>query len=144
MSYTWKVSTYKQDANMVAQYIGTLGNDFTMHDIVEMARPRGHYMHDMFEWNNSIAGEKYREEQARKIVRLLVVYNDEKQEVTPVRVFYSNPDKPKVFTPTTVIIRNEDNYQKLLKTALAELQAFRRKYASLSELSGVFDAIDEL
>lgn len=145
MGYFYKVEgLYKQDANKVAECINGLGDNFTMQDVVTMAKPKDHYMHSMFEWDNKIAGDKYREIQAQKIVHNLVFVVDEKPDTTPVRVFVSNPDERKVFTPIRVIMRNEDSYQKLLQTALSELKAFERKYSSLSELSEVFDAIDAL
>lgn len=33
--------------------------------LVDIARPANSIFHDMYEWNNSVAGEKYRMEQAR-------------------------------------------------------------------------------
>ena len=38
----------------------------------------------------------------------------------------------------------QDEYEILLKRALNELQAFKKKYEMLSELEDVFKAIDEL
>lgn len=141
----WKFSGYyKQDPEKVKQEIDKLGESFTMHDIVDMARGEDHFMHDMFEWDDSIAGEKYREQQAGLIVRMLVFRDEETEKPTPVRVFYSASDEPRKYSPTTVIIRQPDAYKTLLEQALIELRAFQRKYSSLSELSDVFDAIDAL
>lgn len=48
------------------------------------------------------------------------------------------------YQPTKSFIVNQNEYEELLKRALAELQAFKNKYKTLSELEEVFKAIDEL
>ena len=144
MSVTWRFSLYKQKADKVKEELDKLGDSYTMHDVVDMARPKDHYMHDMFEWDDAIAGEKYREEQARKIVHMLVFTEEETEKPSPVRVFYSSPAESKKYEPTQLIFRKPDEHKALLETAIRELQAFKRKYQALTELSEVFDAIDAL
>ena len=48
------------------------------------------------------------------------------------------------YKPTIKIVQNLSEREGMLKMAMAELQAFRKKYASLSELEKVFEAIDSL
>lgn len=144
MNVAWRLSLYKQSAERVKQELDTLGDSYTMHDVVDMARPEDHYMHDMFEWDNSIAGEKYREEQARKIVHMLVFVDEKTEKPSPVRVFYSAPLEPRKYEPTMVILKQPDKHKALLDQAMSELYAFKRKYEHLTELSEVFSAIDAL
>lgn len=42
------------------------------------------------------------------------------------------------------VVETPDYYAELLKSAIAELTAFRQKYHDLTELSGVFEAIEDL
>ena len=144
MAVTWRFSLYKQNAEQVKQELDKLGKSYTMHDVVDLARDEDNYMHDMFEWDDSIAGEKYREEQARHIIHMLVFVDEKTDEPSPVRVVYSVPDMPRIYSPTTVIMKQPDQYKQLLEQAIIELRSFQKKYKHLSELSEVLDAIDAL
>lgn len=144
MSVAWRFPLYKQDPEMVKHELNKLGDSYTMHDVVDMARDESHYMHSMFEWDDSIAGEKYRESQAQKIVHMLVYIDEETEKPSPVRVFYADPIEVRQYTPTKLILRDRDKYKGLLDQAIIELKAFRKKYEHLAELSAVFDAIDLL
>jgi dsDNA-binding SOS-regulon protein len=66
-----------------------------------------------------------------------------KQEPTSIRVFHRT-DRVSGYKPTLLIMKNADEYEKMLKMAKEELRIFKNKYSSLSELEKVFDAIDEL
>lgn len=47
------------------------------------------------------------------------------------------------YKPITVVMDDEAARAELLRSALCELENFKRKYAALVELAGVFDAIEE-
>lgn len=139
---------YKQNPNEVRHEIESIiestGSYITPHSIVERARDENHFMHDMFEWDDSVAGELYRESQARKIIQMLVVVNEEKKDQTPVRYLVSTGNRDQTYQSIQLTVRNEDAYKDLLGRALLELEAFKRKYASLSELDEIMQLIDGL
>jgi hypothetical protein len=102
-----------------------------------------------FEWDDRIAGEKYREHQASDMIRALVVVNpleNEDSEASPVRAFVnvSNQDDERGFVAIQVAMTNEDFRGQVLRNALAELKAFQDKYRELVELTKVFSAIDSV
>ena len=141
----WRVKgLYSQNPNDVMEEIKSIGEEFTPHDVVEIARNENSVMHDMFEWDDSVAGELYRETQARQIIRMLVIVDDKKPYEAPVRAIVSTGTFDQKYTPIQFTIRNEDAYQDLLSRALAELTAFKRKYATLTELDEILHMIDEL
>lgn len=110
-------------------------------DILAKARDESTELHKCFTWDDSIAAEKWRLNEARVVVRQLVV----REEVVPkdrpeMRVFYPT-DKDSGYKPTEVIVRKEDEYKKLLARAYEELRAFKRKYSMLKELKEIFDMI---
>ena len=41
--------------------------------VVAESRPKGAYLHNRFEWNDGVAGDRYREQQARQIIRVIKV-----------------------------------------------------------------------
>lgn len=145
MEAEWKLKgIYTADPSKVAAEIEELGDRFTLKDVVDRARDEGSEMHSCFEWNDKIAGEKYRESQAGNVVRMLVIRKEEtiEEPEKTVRLFYSTGERENVYTPVRRIAYHENEYKALLKRALAELKAFRKKYETLSELKVILDEID--
>lgn len=143
---TWKSGpcVFKADAQKVAEEISSIGLSVQPEEIVDKARDKSTELHKCFEWDDTKAAEKYRVYQARQIVCHLIVkeVNKESQK-QEVRFFYKT-DKQEGYKPVSYIMRNEDEYQKLLDRALSELKAFENKYSTLKELNGLFELINTL
>lgn len=113
----------------------------TPQDILEKARNESSELHKCFTWDDSIAAEKWRLNEARVVVRQLVIKEEKVPTDRPeVRLLYST-DNRSGYKPTEVILQKEDEYKSLLKQAYAELRAFKVKYAMLRELQDIFDLI---
>ena len=116
-------------------------------DLVDASRPETAPLHKMFEWDDTVAAEKYRENQGREIIRHIIEIPDteeEKQTMPIVRAFFQIDEATNDYEPTYVIMRDDEKRERLLKIAKAELKSFRIKYSALQELAKVFSAIDEL
>ena len=138
---TWKMpGIFKADPQKVAEEITAIGDDVTPEQVVEAARDESSELHKCFDWDDQIAAEKWRKQQARQILCFLIIKEEEPSEAVPLRVFYKNDEGG--YKKSELIFRNDDEYQKLLQTALAELSAFKRKYARLQELSEILALID--
>ena len=131
------------DAQKVADEILAIGSSATTAQILDKARDAQTELHKCFDWNDAEAAEKWRLQQARHIVCNLVIKEKNDTPRPEVRVFFKT-DADSGYKPTVLIMQDKDEYQKLLARALAELNSFRAKYKSLTELDGVFDAIDQL
>ncbi len=144
MKGAWKVDGfYKADASKVLDELSELGDEYSLSDVVKKAKDENSEMHSIFEWDDSVAGEEYRKIQAGKMVRnLVIVRNDETEEKTNVRYFVSTGKRDSTYTPTRLVIRNQDAYEQLLERAYAELRAFKEKYSTLSELEEILALID--
>lgn len=144
MKGAWKVDGfYKADASKVLDELSELGDEYSLSDVVNKAKDKNSEMHSIFEWDDSVAGEEYRKIQAGKMVRnLVIVRNDETEEKTNVRYFVSTGKRDSTYTPTRLVIRNQDAYEQLLERAYAELRAFKEKYSTLSELEEILALID--
>lgn len=142
MQAEWKMKgLFKADAQRVADEIGE--NSITPEQVLEKARnDENSELHKCFEWNDGIAAEKYRLIQARKIIINLAYIPKEKTD-EPVRCFQITRRKS-VYMPTKKFLVNNDEYQDLLKRAKVELESFKRRYATLSELETVFEAIENI
>ena len=155
--YSWKYGNCGGiDANMVGREFEAIEREngsITKQAIVDRARPETSPMHIMFEWNDEIAGELYRLEQAYGYIRRL--------EVTVVPVGQTNgksvkmrgyvnvapvcnsaKELPGVFINADSAISNPETYAIVLARAKRELKTFQNKYVSFAELKPVFDAID--
>lgn len=144
MKGAWKVDGfYKANASKVLEELTELGDEYSLSDVVEKAKDKNSEMHSIFEWDDSVAGEEYRKIQAGKMVRnLVIVRNDETEEKTNVRYFVSTGKRDSTYTPTRLVVRNQDAYEQLLERAYAELRAFKEKYSTLSELEEILALID--
>ena len=145
MEATWRLKgLYKADANKVCQELQELGEQYTLSQVVEKAKNEQSEMHNLFEWDDTIAGQKYREAQAGTMIRCLVIAKKEDQEEKPtnIRIFHNTGKRDNAYTPITRFIRNQDEYAELLERAYEELRAFKKKYSSLSELDEILSLID--
>ena len=141
MQAEWKIKgIFKADAQKVADEIGE--NKVTPQEVLDKARDENSELHKCFEWNDSVAAEKYRLQQARAII-VNLVYSPKTEEKQPVRCFQITTERC-TYQPTKTFLVQEDEYQSLLKKAKAELDSFKKKYKTLSELEEVFNAIDAL
>ena len=141
MQAEWKIKgIYKADAQKVADEIGE--NSITPQEVLEKAKDESLELHKCFEWDNNAAAEKYRLQQARAII-INLVYVPKGKEEQPVRCFQITAEKS-VYQPTKRFLVQENQYQQLLARAKAELESFRRRYETVTELEKVFEAIDTI
>lgn len=143
MKVTWKSCAsnfHKADAQKCFEEMG--GTDITPEKVLKIAKDENTELHKCFEWDDSVAAEKYRLSQARQLITFLII-KPEKKEEPPIRVFQISSEK-QVYQPIRVFVENKDEYKILLNRAKAELVNLRNRYKQLSELEDVFAAIDSL
>lgn len=135
----WKVEgIFKADANECYREISSL-EQITPKAILDFAKDEKSELHKCFDWDNDSAAEKYRMIQAGNVIRMLYIV-PKNVDTPPVRVLSRTSDT--VYQPTRTFIKNQNEYEDLLKRALSELESFRLKYKTLSELEQVFEQID--
>jgi len=154
--YTWvpgsRFSVY--DATIIGSELESLievhNQALTAEDVVEAARAPTSAMHPIFGFGEDerLAHER-RLELARGLLRSVRVriLTPKKKEVV-VRLTVATPGAPdpnkKNYSTTEYALNDPEMRTEVLRQALRELIAFRRKYAELSELSIVFAAIDKM
>lgn len=148
MIYPWKemarVPVDAQAAGEEIERIRTRQNGrLEPQDIVAASRDPEATLHPVFEWDDAVAAEAYRVDQARYVIRSLVVQISKAPDAPPVRAFVSvTRDTDRSYTSTTHALADPDLRQQVLERALAELQSWRRRYSELVELAQVFAQID--
>jgi hypothetical protein len=102
--------------------------------VLEAAKNRRNPLHKHFEWDDAVAGHKYRLEQARSIIRLIRVEPTNEND-RPTRAFISVKDSKGVaYRDLGEIKRSADLQISLLKQARADLESFRERYAMFRDL----------
>lgn len=142
MRAAWKLNLYNADPGKVAYEIMSIGNSVTPEQVVEAARVENSELHKCFDWDDSIAADKWRKQQAGDIIRNLIIERTEDSgDKAPIRMFYKTSESSG-YVHTALIVKNQSEYEALLQQAYAELRAFKRKYSCLSELDEILALID--
>jgi hypothetical protein len=115
--------------------------------VVKAARNPSNPLHDQFEWDDKVAGHKYRLWQARVLISSVTIVRDEKAE-KPVPVFVSlmrdRVDEGGGYRALEEVLADEQMRGELLATALHELKAFQHRYHVYRELAGIFAEVAKL
>ena len=146
---TWNVSAQKAGEQL--EIIERRDGSITPQAVVDAARPEGSVLHNLFEWNDEKAAEKYRLSQASTFIRCIVkTSEDETAKYSTYRAFVNiNPtgDRQNIagtYVNIQTALSDPESRDVVLSNAKHEMQTFRRKYAELKELASVFSAIDQL
>lgn len=142
---TWRTpGIFNADPQTVCNELRQLGEEFSPSDVVERAKDETTELHKCFEWNDTKAAEKYRLHQARQITSNLVFRKlEDKEEATPILVRVFNKTEPAGgYKPPERVFTQSDEYDKLLRRAMAELKQFKVKYSMLKELDYILSLID--
>lgn len=142
----WAIAgQFRGNAGKCADEIASIGESVTAKEIVEFAKDPSTELHKCFEWDDAIAAEKYREHTARVLVRSITYEHvvEDTEERVMIRIF-SHDDDEKVYKQTVRMVVVDDEYEKLLRQALKELEVFTRKYQVLNELSEIIEDINRI
>jgi len=142
--YSWRIGwKYSQDANEVGKELEKLGDNITAEGVVNLARDNNSVLHDMFEWDDTAAAEKYRNQQARCIItsiQVSIVADEDKPR--QIRAFVTTK-KNTVYEPIEKVVKDTDRYAILLDRAYMELNSIKCKYAELKEIQELLKDIPQ-
>lgn len=151
--YSYRATQYAVPAQKAGEYLKKLKESHGVLNkriLLDESRDDDALLHDCFEWDDTIAAESYRLDQAQKFISNLVcvVVDDHgvQRNDEPVRAFVNiakqeNAEKG-AFVPLIEALSEESTKKIVLENALRELTSLRKKYAALSELATVFECID--
>jgi len=151
MIYQWKYQL-KTDPNVVGREFEAIEAEkgqITKEAIVDRARDIANPLHDLFQWNDTIAAEEYRKVQAHKLITNLIVVKPQAEpehKATAYCAFVNVAEKPNStgrYINLQKAIESEEVHELLVKNAIRELESFRQKYNTLTELLPVLNNIDQ-
>ncbi len=146
-------------SNRDAEIIGPILNSLpegkkTAKNIVDIARSDASNLHPYFEWDDSVGGEKYRMEQARYMMRsvILVGIHGSKGLIEPrafhAVTFYDESDEEeahvpplKSYEPLDIIQTTPEYMGQIREAATKDIRKFKHKYATLLDVGHAVDEI---
>lgn len=156
MGYQWKqASRVHLDAELVGKAFEAIeqrDGNITPARVVDEARPENAPLHPAFEWDDTVAAETYRMEQAKYLIRMLVVTDVHPEQTEPVRGLVSVIIKPadeeedagewkwpgagkQCYVSTARALQDDVWRRQVLRQALWELSCWERRYQHLEELA---------
>lgn len=108
--------------------------ELTPKAVVDAARATRHPLHRHFEWDDAIAAESFRLDQARNLIRIIRVEDTSTTEGTA-RAFISINAKQGVsYRSLADVKRSADFQHAIMAQADKDLDAFQRRYQELADI----------
>lgn len=149
MIYKWKTGYHKVKPDIAGAELERIENTIglTAKNVVKESRPSDAPLHKEFTWDDNIAAEKYREQEARTLIGDIVIEIDRNAKSVTTRGFVnlSAPsNKVSEYESIGKVLVDEEKTTALLESAKREMKCFKSKYSTLKELAGVFNEIDKV
>lgn len=128
----------KADAQIIGEELNRIrlevGGELEPKAVVERARDAKNPLHDHFEWDDSKAAASYRLDQARNLIRIVRVIDEDADEGTS-RAFVSVNGKNGVsYRSIDDVKQSRDLQAAVLEAAERDLEAFERRYRELKDI----------
>jgi tRNA A37 N6-isopentenylltransferase MiaA len=103
------------------------------HTLVDESRPEDAPLHPVFEWRDEIAAEKWRVEQARRVVRSVEIITEERN--SPTQIAYVNLQSQGGYVSAATVRSQPDLYQEALQAYRSRIEAASAQLAKLEDLA---------
>jgi len=117
------------------------GGQLRPEGVVDAARDPQSLLHPCFEWDDAVAGEKYRREQASNLIRsirVLLIRSDENgEEKLPVRAFINvipEGSDTRVYLPRALVASTPTLYNQAVNDAISYLRAAEVRLAEFRDM----------
>lgn len=145
-----------KDSRVIASELKRIQREqsvITPKTVVSIAANKKSPLHKYFEWEDTIAAERYREWQARQLIASVYIVDGNDENAVPLRAFVAlRPEEDEtddfmaergyVSTPS---IAGKQSYQlQVLAYARAQLTGWRNRFGAYREFFGVVKEIDKI
>lgn len=144
MKYCWSATSYEADANKVGKELERIESkeELTRESVLKFAKNKKSELHKCFEWDDSIAGEKYRLHQATNILTSIsIVYEEEPKRTTRMYVNIKNTENQREYKNIVSVLENDEEYQQLLYKAERDFVSYKDKYQNMIQLNDLKNII---
>jgi len=104
--------------------------------VVKAAKIKSSPLHEFFIWDDTIAAQEYRLEQARGLIRAVIVEVKVENKSYKVRAYYNVTDEtePRAYRAVSEITANQAHLDRVVERAWTELEAWQARYDNLAAL----------
>lgn len=144
MKYKWNNVGFNANANKVGQELEIIEatTELTNFNILQYAKThKSSELNKCFEWDDTIAGEKWRMQQANNILASISIVVTEKEEPVKAFVNIKTHEEKRVFKSIVKVLENDEEYQQLLKKAERDFISYKDKYNKLVEIKDLKNII---
>ena len=143
-------AVHKVDAKSVGEACEQLEKEYgacTPQRLLDYSRNPASPLHKEFDWDDTVAAEKWRLEQSRLLIaHVRIVRSDDQNERGGYieRGFVSAPGRQHAYVSMSTALSNEVYKNHLLEQAKRESMCFIAKYRKLKELAGVISEMEKV
>jgi len=116
----------------------------TAENVERAARQPTNPLHQFFTWDDARSAYLHRLEEARALIICVVERDDNILEGKPFRAYLNTRigfEANNEYRPVRVVLSNTKFREAMLRSALSQADAWRRRYEILEELASIFSAI---
>lgn len=136
-------SRFKTDPTVVGDIFEALSEEnaglVTARAVVDVARPTESPIHDEFEWNDEVAGQSWREETARRMMRSIVVITlpvEDRPALSPVRLLHNvTTAEGRGYMPLARVLSSDDLWGQVVADIVRDLRNYRYKLAAFKQFT---------
>ncbi len=118
--------------------------------VYDDAKKKRSPLHEYFEWNDGVAADAYRINQARELLRyihVVVVRDDVEEEVRAFHnVVIERPEQPpeRTYAAVARVLSDEELRKQVIAKALHEFEQWRKRYQQYQELAPLFVTFENI
>lgn len=124
------------ELNRIREKYGSLKPEL----VVDESKDEQAVLHKCFQWDDTIAAQMWRKEQAGSLIRNITCVVVSQNVETEIRAFVNvtmGTAPNRTYTPITEAILDMTAYKDLLAQAKSEMESFVKKYSQIAELNEV-------
>lgn len=115
--------------------------------VIENARDKESPLHRCFEWRDDVAAERFRENQARQVIRSIrVVYEIDGQKSEPMRVFVNfdaTDETARSYMAVATVMADAELFERARQQLLREATAMTERYKQFVALRSIIEQMQE-
>ncbi len=144
-----------EQAQVIGERIEELAEENNGHVTPEIvvidAKFKKSTLHNQFDWDDKVAGAKWRIIQARYLLGRIEVVIKTNGDEEPVKAFHNvvilnekEKISERVYMPLINVMSDAEYHQQIIEKALAELDGWRKRYKEYQELNHFIKIIEEI
>ncbi len=144
-------SISKRRVQKIGEYLERLTKEkgiVSPRELLELARPEDSILHDLFEWDDSVAAEKYRLVQARHIMNHLTVElitNGESIKAPAfINIELTTDEDGQGYLDIESVVKSKTLKDHMLEQAMKEMITWKARYNLYKELNQIFEVVEKV